>query len=614
MLCFFLSIQSTATETNPVFQRATDADYKLQGYLNHYAVEVTKNWLLTAPEKNPGIFSQIANRNQKPYKDLLPWSGEFTGKYLTGAVQILRLTGDKELRDYLQKFTGKLIALQAENGYLGVFPTETELTGKYAFGEKPDITGTWDTWNHYHVMMGLLFWNETSGDKKALLAAQKIGDLLCEKFLGKPKALLALGSDEMNLAPVHSLSILYKKTGEKKYLDLAEQIVNDEFPGGGDYYRQALAGKEYYQMPKPRWESLHPIMGLAELYWITGNEKYRKAYEAIWWSIVKLDRHNTGGFSSGEQAVGNPYAEGAIETCCTIAWSALTVEMLKLTGDSRVADELELSLMNGVLGYQSPDGKWSTYDTPMNGIRGPNTTQIAFQKRPGSEDFNCCSANAPRGIGLISDWGLMKENDNLVLNWYGAGTMTASVKDTRITLIQNTEYPKKGNITLTITPEKEILFGIKLRIPYWSLNNRVTVNGTSVKDVQPGYLSITRKWKKGDTIKISLDMSLHYWAGEKEREGKVSAYYGPVLLAYSIANDAPDGPELDAKNLQIKLLDAPDKIVALEAIDTKGNKQTLSDFASLGWHNDKYISWLKIQNVPKLPYSKDNPLRSGRVK
>ncbi len=53
------------------------------------------------------------------------------------------------------------------------------------------------------------------------------------------------------------------------------------------------------------------------------------AFEHFWWSIVKYDRHNNGGFASGEQAQGNPYHQGAIETCCTIAWVATTVEMLQ---------------------------------------------------------------------------------------------------------------------------------------------------------------------------------------------------------------------------------------------------------------------------------------------
>ena len=80
----------------------------------------------------------------------------------------------------------------------------------------------------------------------------------------------------MNLAPVHSLCLLYRKTGKQRYLDMAQQIV-DEFAAKartarwpGTICGRPWPGDEFYQTPKPRWESLHPIMALAELYWITG--------------------------------------------------------------------------------------------------------------------------------------------------------------------------------------------------------------------------------------------------------------------------------------------------------------------------------------------------------
>src|SRR5258705_7483643 len=200
-----------------------------------------------------------------------------------------------------------------------------------------------------------------------------MGDLLWAKFVPPEKHMLDMGSAEMNHAPVHSLALLYRKTGDKKYLDLATKIVEEfSLPGAGDYFQLGLAGKSFYQSPKPRWESLHPIMGLAELHRITGNDDYRKSFEQLWWSIVQYDRHNNGGFSSGEQAQGNPYHQGAIETCCTIAWIALSGEMLRLTGHSIVADEMELSTLNSVLGLHSPNRRWVTYNTPMDGTRKAN--------------------------------------------------------------------------------------------------------------------------------------------------------------------------------------------------------------------------------------------------
>ena len=156
-------------------------------------------------------------------------------------------------------------------------------------------------------MLGLLFWYEDSGDKKVLACVEGMAELFIRKF--KDKRRRRLVDTEMNMAPVHVLCLLYRQTKKQDYLDIALQLV-DEFatrdkdgkPLAGDYLNQALAGQPFFETPKPHWESLHPIMALAELHWINGEARYAKAFEQIWWSIVELDRHNNGGFSSGEKA------------------------------------------------------------------------------------------------------------------------------------------------------------------------------------------------------------------------------------------------------------------------------------------------------------------------
>src|SRR5262249_23583529 len=155
---------------------------------------------------------------------------------------------------------------------------------------------------------------------------------------------------------IHALGKLFRLTSEPRYLRMMQEIEKD-WERAGDYLRTGIAGIEFYQTPRPRWESLHDLQGLPELYRMTGDEKYQKAFVHHWQSIARLDRRNTGGFSSGEQATGNPYAPTAIETCCTVAWMALTVDILQWTGASRAADELELSLFNAGLGAQHPTGR-----------------------------------------------------------------------------------------------------------------------------------------------------------------------------------------------------------------------------------------------------------------
>ena len=461
----------------PKCSRIPQTTYRFRGHLANYLAGVTEQWLKAAPLANPGMLEIFRDRDRQPLRDMVPWAGEFAGKYLTSAVQILRLTQDATLKAFIRGFVNQLVQLQDADGYLGPWPQGSRLTG-----EAPNVGGkagnTWDAWGHYHIMLGLILWYEESSNKKALDSAIRIADLICRKFLGKTRnRLVDTGSTEMNLAVVHTLCLLYRKTKTERYLDMALEIVDQfavEGPDGplaGDYLRSGLAGREFYETPKPRWESLHPIMGMAELYWITGEDQYRNAFEQIWWSIVRLDRHNNGGFSSGEKAQGNPYHQGAIETCCTIAWIAASVEMLRLTESSVVADEIELSTLNSVTGLHSHTGRWVTYNTPMDGVRRASAHDIVFQAREGTPELNCCSVNGPRGLGIVSDWALMRCRGGLILNWYGASTMKARLSSgVTVELAQKTEYPRTGKIAINVSPSRPAQFVLKLRIPYWSSN------------------------------------------------------------------------------------------------------------------------------------------------
>lgn len=519
-----------------VLDPIVNARFSLGGEIGTRLGLVTDQWILPAPLANPAMIEMFRNRDRKPYQDQVPWAGEFAGKYLTHAVQIYRLTRDADLASHIAWFVEELASVQAADGYLGPWPKEWRLR-KGA----PNCAEPWDAWGHYHIMMGLLLWYQTlatdtarglrsteltASARTAQKTARRIADLFCSRFLGSAERLHDTGAHEMNQAPIHSFCLLYEITGEQRYLDMAHQIEKEfEIPPAGDYIRTALAGLEFHQTPKPRWESLHPIMGIASLYHITGDEKYRRAFEHIWWSIVKGDRHNNGGFSSGERATGDPYHKGAIETCCTVAWMAMSVEMLRMTGDSVVADEIELSLFNSGIGMMSPSGRWVTYDTPMDGQRLASAHHIVFQARAGSPELNCCSVNGPRALGLISDWAIMRGEEaadgvpTLCLNYYGPGRMAVPLPSgSMLTLVQRTAYPLEGRVDLAIKLRKPERFALCLRIPYWSKRTAVSLNGRTVGNVKSGrYLRLERTWRPGDRIRLELDFRLHFWAwGEFE--------------------------------------------------------------------------------------------------
>jgi DUF1680 family protein len=312
--------------------------------------------------------------------------------------------------------------------------------------------------------------------------------------------------------------------------------------------------------------------------------------------------------------------------------------MLKLTGNPLVADELELSTLNSVLGMHSPTGRWATYNTPMDGVRRASAHEIVFQAREGSPELNCCSVNSPRGYGLLSEWAVMREGGALVLNVYGPSTIHVETgAGVPVALRQETDYPASGRVLLYVDPAQTSAFVLKLRIPRWSGQTHASLNGQDIEGIVPGhYLAIERTWQPGDVVTLDLDMSLRAWPGERESAGLSAVYRGPILLAYDhrynldlVAGQPPavrphearalqHGPRvwmpaLDARRLDHTLVQwnemlSPWLLFAFEAED--GQTVHLCDFASAGQAGTPYRSWLELSHGPApRAFSAENPLR-----
>ncbi len=600
-------------QTQPVFQAPLHARLDLHGYVGDRIKNNIQQWLLPAPQANPAMLQMMRDRDRAPRRDLVPWAGEFAGKYLTSAVMALRMTHDPELLKVVTQFVADLVATQVPDGYLGPAPEHERLTGKTLAGD-----WLWDIWGHYHCMLGLLFWHQDTGDVAALECCKRIADMLCRRFLDSGQKVGEACAEEMNMSISHGLCLLHEATGELRYLQLARAIEKEwETPPAGDYVRTALDGVPFYQSPKPRWESLHDIQAIAELYWISGDDKYKQAYEHIWWSIVQGDRHDTGGFSSGEAAVGNPYDPRAIETCCTVAWIALSIDMLRLTGNAIVADEIELSTFNGILGAQHPSGRWCTYNTPMDGVRKASAHEIVFQSREGAPELNCCSVNGPRGLGMISEWAVMGIDNGLCLNYFGPGEITATLASgNRITLIQNTRYPVDGLIDIKLRVSFAEQFTLKLRIPSWSEDTQLAINSEEVFGVVKGqYYTINRQWREGDEIRLWLDMTPHVWVGEQDAAGKVAFYHGPLLLTYDRQfneYDPFDVPTLTAfqiRQMQPITSEGDQASWVMFNVACEGTSDLLlCDFASAGYAGTPYRSWLPAAGFRPTAFTRNLPV------
>ncbi|MDQ1257457.1 MAG: uncharacterized protein QG656_2062 [Candidatus Hydrogenedentes bacterium] len=585
-------------KTQPVLHTATQAQFDLQGYLRGRIDRGIRRYYLETPESSPAILQVLRDRDKTPVRDpLVPWAGEFAGKYLTGSELNWRLTRDPELKAVIDGFVLDLIACQEPDGYLGPFPKSSRLTG-----------GNWDVWGHYHCMYGLMLYYEDTQYEPALDACRKAADLLFETFGPGGPTLTCDGSGgEMNMAVCHALVLLYKKTGVQRYLDLAQYIVREAWneESAGHYFECALAGKPLIEFPRHRWESLHDWQALAELYWLTGDEQYRQAFEHIWREGLRGDRHNTGGVTSGEGFQGTPYHEGAIETCCTVAWIAFSVDMLRLTGESRVADEIEWSTLNSALGAIPYSGRACAYNVPMDGTRTFGV-ELPWQAPKAGPDLNCCAVNANRPLGMIAQWGLMRNAGGLVLNYYGPGEMSAVLPSgNRVALAQDTAYPRSNRIVIAVKPDSAESFPLALRIPFWSTNTVVRVNGELQAGVQPGtYLTIERAWSPGDVVELELDFTLRVWPGEEAFAGKVSLFRGPLLLAFDGRyNDLDPNalPPIDpaAVTLEPRPWEGPIEPWFLAELRDGDVSYTVCDLSSAGQTGNHYRTWLPAKPAQK---------------
>lgn len=599
-----LSLTETASLGRPrgelKLSRPRGAVFQFHGPLGRRIKAGAGKWLIDTPGGNPGLLDMFARRDSGKPINLVPWAGEFVGKYLISGVQALSMSDSARLKKTLSGVVARLIDLQAPDGYLGPWPKRERLKGH------------WDLWGHYHVMLGLILWSEHTGDAEAMRSARKAADLICETYLDTGLRVHQAGSHEMNMSVIHVMARLGRQTGDKRYLRMSREILKD-FEKAGDYFRTGLQGVEFFRTPRPRWESLHAIQGLVELYRITGDKRLRKAFLHHWASIRRFDMRNTGGFSSGEKATGNPYADSPIETCCVVAWCAVMIDALALTGDATIADDIELATFNALAGAQHPSGGWCTYDTPMNGRRIPSHLSILFQARADTPELNCCSVNGPRGFGMLRRWAVMTAEDRIAVNYYGPMLAKMTLADkTAIAVEVKGDYPIGETASVTVDAPADRELTVCLRIPKWSTRTQVSLNDRPVRNVKPGaYLEIRRRWSKNDKVTLRFNLAVRGISGDLEQRGGISLYRGPILLACDERFAAARTTSLDAAKLgeaRAVAMDAKTAAAAgehkpwllVDAPTVDGTSVRLCDFASAGATGRGYRSWLAAEN-PRPP-------------
>ncbi|HCS65203.1 MAG TPA: hypothetical protein DIW64_14710 [Cellvibrio sp.] len=116
----------------------------------------------------------------------------------------------------------------------------------------------------------------------------------------------------------------------------------------------------------------------------------------------------------------------------------------------------------------------------------------------------------------------------------------------------------------------------------------MALNGKKISqgDVPSTYLSVKRKWKKGDVISLTLSPSLRLERA-KDAPSMVSIFYGPVLLAGELGTDNMPN-DLDDKDTHLK-------VPAVRVPDIASSSTNPVDWLQLITQGDKLA--LSTQNV-----------------
>lgn len=480
------------------------------------------------------ILAQDVDRLVAPFKNRTEtscWQSEFWGKWFTSAMLAYHYKPEAPLKKVLDQAVSGLIATQTPDGYIGNYADDKHLAA-------------WDIWGRKYCMLGLLSYYDLTKDQKSLTAASKVADHLMKELEDSNALIVKLGNHRGMAASsvLEPICQLYSRTGDKKYLDFAEEIVRQwETPDGPQLIsKSTVPVAERFPKPKASWygweqgqkayEMMSCYEGLLELYRLTGKPEYKTAVEKTWESIRETEINVAGSGSAVECWFhGNEHQAHPVyhyqETCVTATWVKLSQQLLRLTGEAKYADAIEETYYNALIGSMNPDGSdWAKY-TPLSGQRLQGTEQCGM-------GLNCCNASGPRGLFTFPLTTVMSGNKGVQVNFYAAGTYSMQTPGKqKVEVVQETDYPETGKVRIKIQLEKPENMSVQLRIPNWSAKTSLTVNGEVVANSGAGTIAaIQRNWKSGDVIELNLDMR-----GRIVRLGdspeSVAILRGPVVLS-----------------------------------------------------------------------------------
>ncbi len=453
--------------------------------------------------------------------------------FLDGLVPLAYLLDDDRLKAKAQRYIEWTLTHQAADGMIG-----------------PASNNDW--WPRMVMLKALAQYEEATGDPRVIPVLSRYFAHQLEALPGRPLRDWGKFRWQDNALVV---IWLYNRTGEPKLVNLARLLHKQGFDWQADF-----ADFKHTQAVTREMIKLNENHGLGDYALSTHGVNNGQALKAApVWSVISgseadrrglaqmqaaLDKYHglpNGMFSCDEHFAGRNPSQGS--ELCTVVEAMFSLEQsLAILGDAAIGDRLERIAFNALPGTFTDDMWAHQYN------QEPNQVEVSLHRKPWTTDgpesnlyglepnFGCCTANFHQGWPKFaaSLW-MASGDDGMVAAAYSPCEVRTMIGGKAVHVIEETDYPFRGAVRITVNPAAKVKFPLRLRIPAWADGTVVKVNGTEeTRPAVAGFARIDRTWGEGDVVEIAFPMTPKLSTGYRE---SVSVERGPLVFSYPIAED-----------------------------------------------------------------------------
>ncbi|MYM84964.1 glycoside hydrolase family 127 protein [Duganella sp. FT50W] len=473
-------------------------------------------------------------------------AGEGLGHYLSALALMHAQTGASALKPRIDYIVAELARVQQAqgDGYIAGFMRKRKdgkvVDGKEIFPEIMrgeirsagfDLNGCWVPLYNWHKVFAGLFDAQTyAGNEQALQVAIGLAGYIDKVFaaLSDEQVQQVLNCEHGGIN--ESFAELYARTQDKRWLALAQRLYHTKVLLPLTQGRDELANlHSNTQIPK--------LIGLARLHELTGRQSDATAVDFFWQRVTRHHSYVIGGngdreYFSAPDTIAAHITEQTCEACCSYNMLKMTRHLYSWAPDAAYFDYYERTHLNHILAHQNPRTGMFTYMTPL-------MSGVAREYSSEENDFWCCVLSGMESHAKHGDSIYWENGDTLFVNLYIPSTVTWDSTGAKLEL--TTRYPFEGDVDLKVRGlAGERQFTVALRIPAWAGQHALLVNGKPyAARHEKGYALIRRRWKAGDTVRLSLPLALRLESAAGN-DKVVALLRGPMVLAADLgASDKP---------------------------------------------------------------------------